>query len=85
VRYPITDGEAYQTPKFLSITMVLCRRARRPCHVSIRWFWRSRRGSLWRADAAIIPRLVQPNPTAGSAVNGSHQRPLGRAQGQTII
>ena len=24
-----------------------------------------------RADAALIPRLVRPNPTAGSAVIGS--------------
>jgi hypothetical protein len=33
-------------------------------------FWRSRRGSLSRADNAVIPRLVRPNPTAGSAVIG---------------
>jgi hypothetical protein len=31
-------------------------------------FWRSRRGSLSRADVVAIPRLVRPNPTAGSAV-----------------
>ena len=45
-------------------------------------FWRSSRGSQSWADVAVIPRLVRPDPTAGSDVMSSvRQRPLGPAQG----
>ena len=38
-------------------------------------FWRSRRGYLSGTDVDIIPVLVPPNPTAGSAVIGQAATP----------
>src|SRR5215207_6931089 len=67
-----TDARLYLQPLCLSITIVTNDNHNVPAgDGAFRFcdFWRSRRGSLSRADAAVIPRLVQPDPTAGRAVN----------------
>src|SRR5215211_4374404 len=75
-----TDIKPYRKPKCLSITMVLFDTA---LMAAVRFgdFWRSRRGSLSRANVAVIPRLVPPIPTAGTDVSGQ-RRPASESKGR---
>src|SRR5262245_13933429 len=75
-----TDAGLYLKPPCLSITIVNIGDRRVPAgDGAFRYcdFLGSRRGYLSQLDAVVIPRLVQPNTTAGSAVIGpqsSHSR-----------